>query len=409
MTDFVHSGSRIPVVALVILGCLVPDVWAGNAGPTITEALSEAEEEREISIEPLFSPRVEAEAAKTYDDFRDMIVEETGFDYLLMYSLFWQHGSQDSPENGAFTGQFDTLVRWTLFDSPAFGVGAIKFHYMNLHNISHTTNAKFANALGSIWTTTDSDAANTVRAAYWQQQLFDEKLEIDIGWIDAWRAFNDSTYAGDDRSAFAALPVSSNPVRHVVFGALGATIELEPADFLTLKAGFNDANFNSFPNGEGFSRGEFQIQGEATFNTKAFGLEEGHWRFYGYHVDRTANNPAGEGFAVSIDQDVSEEWATFLRYGIAFGARRDLAQTLSSGVVFKQPFNFARDRLGVAFMWGRPTNRQLRDQYGLESYWRVQLTDRVEFGPDLQLLINPSKAPMNDVEIVGGLRARLLL
>ena len=197
-------------------------------------------------------------------------------------------------------------------------------------------------------------------------------------------------------------------VRHLVFGALGTALEVKAAEFLTLKVGFNDANFESWPHAKGFSRGEFQVQGEVTFHVKPPGLGEGKWRFYGYHVDKTSNTREGEGFAISIDQDLNESWATFLRYGVAWRQKRDLQHVLSSGVVFKRPFGFTRDRLGLAFMWGRPTNGNLDDQYGLESYWRVQLTERLEFGPDLQLLLFPPKAPKHDIEVVGGLRMRIL-
>jgi len=404
-----HSKRTAFNCALAVLFLLLykPVVWAGNSGQTIAQTF--ADKDDELSVDPVFSPYAEEAAAKAYDDLRDKIVEKTGLDYLFMYSLFWQNGTQGSKNNDVFTGQFDSIVRWTLFDHKTFGSGSINLHYMYLHDITSTTNASFSSALGSKWTTSDSDAANTLRAAYWAQNVWDERVKIHFGWIDAWREFNESTYAGDDRTGFAGFPVSSNSVRHVVIGALGTTIEVKAAEFLSLKIGFNDANFSAFPNDQGFAKGEFQVQGELTFNIQPPGLDKGVWRFYGYHVDKTSNNPDGAGFAISIDQEVNQALATFLRYGVAWGARRALEQTLSSGVVFKQPFGYTRDNIGLAFMWGRPTDRNLRDQYGLESYWQIQLTERIDFGPNLQMLIHPSNNPERDVEIVGGLRARIML
>ncbi len=173
-----HRGNAVFVAALAGFFALqgFSEARAGNAGPTIAGAL----EEREISDEATFSPRFEAVAAKAYDGLRDRIVEKTGLDYLFIYSLLWQHGSQGSRDNDSFTGQFDAVARWTLFASETFGTGAIKLHYFNLHDITNTTNEKFAAALGSIWTTTDSDSANALRAAHWQQSFWGERVKLDV-------------------------------------------------------------------------------------------------------------------------------------------------------------------------------------------------------------------------------------
>jgi hypothetical protein len=50
-----------------------------------------------------------------------------------------------------------------------------------------------------------------------------------------------------------------------------------------------------------------------------------------------------------------------------------------------------RDGIGCVFMWGDVSDDSLRSEYALETYWRVQLTERLEFTPDLQIHLHPDR------------------
>ncbi|MCK5722302.1 MAG: carbohydrate porin [Gammaproteobacteria bacterium] len=51
----------------------------------------------------------------------------------------------------------------------------------------------------------------------------------------------------------------------------------------------------------------------------------------------------------------------------------------------------------------------MEKEHGFEVYWRLQLTHRLEFTPDLQVYLTPAKAVDNSRTIVFGLRLRYLL
>jgi porin len=121
-------------------------------------------------------------------------------------------------------------------------------------------------------------------------------------------------------------------------------------------------------------------------------------------VDKTDAGPASRALLVSFSQDIGSRYAVFLRYGHNDGKLNDIEEMLSTGIVFKGIFGFTSDWIGVAFMWAQPADSSLRDQFGVEAYWRLQMTERVQFTPDLQIIVHPTFRPSADVEVVGGLR-----
>ena len=69
------------------------------------------------------------------------------------------------------------------------------------------------------------------------------------------------------------------------------------------------------------------------------------------------------------------------------------------------------DRFSLGLNWGRPNDdiygETKDDQYTIESYYRMQVTKRLQVTPDIQLLFNPALNPEQDLVWVLGLRARL--
>ena len=121
-------------------------------------------------------------------------------------------------------------------------------------------------------------------------------------------------------------------------------------------------------------------------------------------VEKTTAGPSSRAALVSLSQDIGSRVGFFLRYGHNDGKLNDIEQMLSTGFVFKGIFGFTNDWIGVAFMWAQPVDSTLRDQLGVEAYWRLQMTERVQFTPDLQIILNPTFRPGADLEVVGGLR-----
>ena len=106
----------------------------------------------------------------------------------------------------------------------------------------------------------------------------------------------------------------------------------------------------------------------------------------------------------SFQQELSPRLATFFRFGTGDGRRTDVKQSLAAGVVFTQAFGFNNDWLGLGMAWQDPTDATRSDDYGMEMFWRLQVTERVQITPDVQLYFDPSQNVNRDLEAAFGLR-----
>ena len=68
--------------------------------------------------------------------------------------------------------------------------------------------------------------------------------------------------------------------------------------------------------------------------------------------------------------------------------------------------------LGIGVNWGEPSESfgtTLDDQYAVEAFYRLQLSDETALTTDVQLLLDPALNPEADSIWVLGLRLRIAL
>ncbi|MEM9658256.1 MAG: carbohydrate porin, partial [Planctomycetota bacterium] len=93
----------------------------------------------------------------------------------------------------------------------------------------------------------------------------------------------------------------------------------------------------------------------------------------------------------------------------AEGRRTEVRKFTAAGLVWLAPGGWDDDRAGVGFIWGQPTERSLTDQYGLELFYRWQVTARMEFSTGVQWIIDPALTDARESVAIGGLRVRWTL
>ena len=106
----------------------------------------------------------------------------------------------------------------------------------------------------------------------------------------------------------------------------------------------------------------------------------------------------------SFQQELSPKLAAFLRFGTGDGRRTTVQQSLATGIVFTKFRGYNNDWLGIGFIWTDPSNGNRPDDYGMEMFCRLQLTENIQLTPDVQLYFNPSSSPDRDIEAALGLR-----
>lgn len=116
------------------------------------------------------------------------------------------------------------------------------------------------------------------------------------------------------------------------------------------------------------------------------------------------------GVAFSYITRVDEKWLPFVRGGYADDGGSFLQKSLGVGFLY-QPDE--RGELGIGLNWGEPNETTfvpgLDDQYTMEVFYHLQLTQQFALTPSVEYIKNPALNPDDDKIWVLGLRARLAL
>ena len=116
---------------------------------------------------------------------------------------------------------------------------------------------------------------------------------------------------------------------------------------------------------------------------------------------------------LSARHDIGEEYGLFAIYRRSWDRYVNNTEVAAgAGVMWKKPLGWVDDRLGISAIYVKPHDTKegtLRDEYGLEAFWRFQLTPRLDMTADLQFYPQPGRKEQDDPVTVFGLRLRYIL
>ena len=376
--------------------------------PTVEKGLEEQDRELEEGRHTHLGRGLIDIVLEPYDALRERAKESLGLDWFVAYSYLYQHRSQGGNHKWTNNSELDALFVWDLVEHGSFGKGSLTGMASRVweHDNGATT-AEVTKSAGTSFALSDSDQIEALRQFYWTQGTHDDRYQINFGQIEVPTFIDDNSYANNDRDSFVAetwLKTTRSSIN--IFG-LGAMASVQPSDLFYLRGGFIDGNTNGEnPKWSTFKRGEYIYVGEIGFTPNIEGWGSGIYRISPYFADKAKTGKQGSGISISFEQETPWDAALWLRGGVSDHRRNNFESFLGGGVVFTNPFGFDRDRIGLAFGWGRPDDSNSRDNtYLAETYWRAQLTERLEFGPDVQLHIKPAENQNRDIVAVGALRA----
>jgi porin len=138
---------------------------------------------------------------------------------------------------------------------------------------------------------------------------------------------------------------------------------------------------------------------------------KGRYHIFAWHVDESERGSEANGFALNAEHTFGN-WIPFFRYSFGDQDSSDpkpppIRQSANIGIGYEGVFGQNKDWAAIGLAWAEPTDRTLRDQYGLEFDYSFRLFPNVILTPHFQLIRNPSKNPTKDHLTVLGLRARL--
>ncbi len=371
--------------------------------------LTRLRENREKFVEKKFDYRfsfLSEEDWLRYADWNLKLGDQTGLSYLGYHAITYQFGTQGGSQNKTANSNTNVIVGWTPPWQSGPDQGGFIFQFLNVSQMRKTNGAEFSQSLGLTSFTSDSPVnVNNFRSFAWHQKLMDGRMEVRVGQLEPAALFNSNTYASDDMRSFFSTPLSSEPSRTHPGAGLGVIVIGEILDDVFLGAAVADARGEGdFMDFHSFSKGDYMTNAYVAWKPTIDGLGQGTYQFAMYSVDATDTESFSRGFGLNLEQSLGDNRAVFVKYNQSDKRQPLVRKSLGGGIMWTNPFGWGEDWLGLGAGWSEPTDQTLRDEYLLESFWRMQLTPAVQFTPGVQLCFNPSRTPDNDLQAVFTLR-----
>jgi porin len=360
------------------------------------------------------------ETLKPYFDWKARINEKHGLAFSFDYTGLYQGASESAgSEDDAAGGIFRLFGSWTVLNRGGSSPGSIVYKVENRHRLGSGIAPQglgFEIGYAGLTAAPFSDIDWALTNLYWQQKFNDGRLAFNIGVVDAtdyvnvyglvnpWTSFSNLAFLTD-----ATIPAPNQ--------GLGAVVGLMATDKIYMVGGLADTNgdptkpedfFSSF-----FDDSEYfkHIEVGWTPSQDRIYLDNVHLTYWHADERKTAGVPDGWGLAFSASKFIDDKWMPFLRLGYAEDGGALWERSISTGLGFYMAGR--KDLAGIGFNWSRPSETGvgpgLSDQFTMEAFYRLQLSQNFAITPDLQLLIDPALNPDEDRLWVLGLRGRLAL
>jgi porin len=357
---------------------------------------------------------------KPYFDWKARTNEKHGLAFSFDYTGLYQGANETAgTEDDASGGIFRFFGSWTVLNRGGGSPGSIVYKVESRNRLGSGIAPQglgFEIGYAGLTAAPFSDIDWALTNLYWQQKLSDGRVVFNLGVVDAtdyvnvyglinpWTSFSNLAFLTD-----ATIPAPNQ--------GLGAVLGLMATDNVSLVAGLADANgdpttpedfFGSF-----FDDAEYfkHIEVGWTPSQDRIYLDNVHVTYWHADERKAAGVPDGWGLAFSASKFIDDTWMPFLRAGYAEDGGALWERSLGIGLGYYLAGR--KDLAVIGLNWSRPSETGvepgLDDQYTIEAFYRLQLSQNLAITPDVQLLIDPALNPQEDRLWVLGLRARLAL
>lgn len=368
---------------------------------------------------------------KEYFKWKEDLYEKYGLKLGVSYQLLFQYASDTAP-----FANFDTaLGHWWGFTSKWTPLNRGKDYEGSLVLTAHervaigdnAVPAQFGGAdLGSIWSNFEwTEWDFSVEDLYWEQWLEKDRFTLRVGNQIPTTIYNSFRFK-DARTSFTASPFAFHEsIPYPTYG-LGGAFKWWPTEGSELYVVGTLNDMNGDPNVRGldwstFGRGEYFYGLEFGYNWKRESGEFDHVHLDIFYADErstrspdTMPNKAGGGFKLLG----SKQWNRYVVFGsytlnTAEGGGISVSfarHTVTAGAAYLTPLGI-RGEAALGFMWMKPhpdfLGGNLRDQYGVETYWKILLTQNLWITPGIQVVFDPSLNPTTDVIVIPHFKFRV--
>jgi hypothetical protein len=374
---------------------------------------------------------------QSWFDFKDDVNDKIGLRFGFSYQMLGQYASDVAPNAAYDTALGDWwgfLAKWTLLNRGSDSEGTLVFSMFERGPVgNNAVPANFGLAdVGGLttnveFTTWDFEIENL----YWEQWLSpgDDKIMFRVGNQVVTTLLNPFRFK-DARTSFTTGPWAFHPtIPYPTFG-FGTGFKWWPdkdkESGYYIAGSLNDMNGD--PNLQGFNwgtvgRGEFFYGLEIGHNWQRSKDDFDHVHLLLFYADErstrspdTLPNKAGGGFQVLGEK----QWGRWVGFG---GYTYNTAQgggvtgtlsehTLTVGAAYLNPLNI-QGEAAVSLLYMNPIEEifdgPVRDQYGLEMYWRMRLSNNIWITPGVHLVFDPALNQEDDFIAIPQLKFRVAL
>jgi len=396
---------RLLSAVVIVLACATAQAQRGPAAPSenVEDVTTEAQRTPEAPLSGIDRPLYRA-----LQESKRELSDRYGFTWALENTTIYQAASGGVDPNDALVNTLGFFSTWRIFRDPNgkdFGGVGFQAETRGDPLDGHFTDLR--DSLGTIWSPNDSTSNDyaKINQLWWGQRLAGGRLGVIAGKIDPGAHINQNRFAGSGNTQYFGQPFATNPARSFPDNGLGLMLRAEPADWLYVHFTLSDSDAVSTYSPFKTINGHWLYAGEVGYRPTVPNLGPGVYRLMVYQRDLESADEFG--WSLSADQNLSDHYGVFLRYGGNDGGINAIRHLVSAGLSFLQPFGRANDQAGLAASYTHPTDNDLRDEYSGETYYRLQLTEGIELSGSAQVVVDPS-AGNQDVVGVWGLRLRIL-
>ncbi|MBT8465544.1 MAG: carbohydrate porin [Deltaproteobacteria bacterium] len=373
---------------------------------------------------------------KRYFEFKEGLYERLGLKLAFSYQLIALGATGALPageilsqgRQTAWAGNLLIEAQWVLYQREKDYPGSLVTAFDWRHTLQNAAQpAFFSLDTGSLW---PHDFYYLSWRPWFPVLFYEQGFKKDVFVLRFGNfqpmQFIDFFRFKDPRTSFSGTPFTA-PTFINPFGPPGFGIQFDLRPIKDNELYFTGVIHDQNARIEEYSWGEFFTKGDLYY-----GLEIGYfWKrapgdFDHLHVDVIyaagpaqpspvaallgVGNEPGWVFKAHGSKQI-DRWVVYGNYtfnsseGGAFGAT--LADhSVAAGVSFLRPFRINGEwSLGAA--WAKPINRTLRDQYGIETYWKVLVAEYFWVTPGLEVIFRPTYNTAKNVLAVGGIKLRL--
>jgi hypothetical protein len=400
--NLTKSSALLALAVILFVGAAVARAQQAAPSQDVEQITEEAQRTPEGPLFTIDRPVYDALQAWKKD-----LSERHGINWALENTTIYQSTSGGVDPNDALVNTLGLFATWKIIRSDnGKDFGGIGFQGETRANTADSF-PELRDSLGTLWSPNDSTSANytKINQLWWGQRFGEGRFGFLVGKLDLGTRINENRFAGSGNTQFFGQPYATNPGRSFPDNGLGFMLRVEPTDWLFLHFSMSDSDAVSTGSPFTTINGHWFEAGEIGFKPEIPGLGPGIYRFMLYYRDADSANELG--WALSFDQNLSEKYGVFLRYGGNDGDINSIEHIVSGGFSFLQPFDRRNDQAGIGVSWTHPTSSDLRDEYAAETYYRLQVTEGIELSASAQLVIDPSASDQDAVGVF-GLRCRVL-